>query len=425
MKTKFGTLFSDGELAVLRSKFYYVDQDVHGTKRLFFDNAGGSLRLIKAEEEFHRVDAMPDASEHSNKVALELVELENKARADMRVLFNAKKGAIAVGYTASMLMMDAVEAISAAAKGTNCVTCVLEHPSSFDAMTMYAKKYNRELRVAQANKVTGGIDVDAIISLVDKDTAILSCMSASNISGHVMDIATIAKKARAINPDIFIISDAVQHAPHGALNPEEIGVDAMNFAPYKFFGLRGFALMYLSDRAAALPHHHLLGKGDTDWELGSPCTANYVVISQIMDYVCSIGKAGQPDSADRRTLFEAGMSRIAEHERALLELMLEGTGKQPGLRHINGIRVLMDDPDLNQRDLITGIEFNNMSCSDAVVEMEKRNIVAFERAAASIYSKRMVEQFDSPGVVRLSPLHVNSVADIEEFLSVVQEIASL
>ena len=44
-------------------------------------------------------------------------------------------------------------------------------------MTMYAKKYNRELRVAQANKVTGGIDVDAIISLVDKDTAILSCMT--------------------------------------------------------------------------------------------------------------------------------------------------------------------------------------------------------------------------------------------------------
>jgi hypothetical protein len=44
---------------------------------------------------------------------------------------------------------------------------------------------------------------------VNKNTAILSVMAASNISGHIMDIATIAKEARHINPDMYIISDAV------------------------------------------------------------------------------------------------------------------------------------------------------------------------------------------------------------------------
>ena len=72
--------------------------------------------------------------------------------------------------------------------------------------------------------------------------------------------------------EMYIISDAVQHAPHGVLNPEEIGVDAMNIAPYKFFGCRGFGLMYLSARIKEYPHHKLIGRAADDWEIGSPAT---------------------------------------------------------------------------------------------------------------------------------------------------------
>lgn len=425
MQTKFGKLFDPEELALLRTKFKYVEAQADGKRRIFCDNAGGSLRLLDAEERFHATDLHPDASEHLNTLALELLELENKGREDIRTLFNAKHGAIASGYTASQLMMDAVRVVAENAVGTNVVTTSLEHPSSFDAMTMYAEKYGRELRVAPANPATGGIDTEAVIKLVDKNTAIVSVMAASNISGHVMDLAAIAKKAREINPDVFIISDAVQHAPHGALNPEEDGIDVMNFAPYKFFGLRGFALMYLSDRVKDLPHHRLLGSPSDNWEIGSPCTANFVAMSAIVDYVCAVGSKAAAAGASRRALFEAGMERIAAHERALLELMLEGTEEAAGLRHIPGITVKMDDPDLNQRDLIIGIEFAGLDCVKAREELEKRGVVAFERAANSIYSARMLEQFDSPGVVRMSPLHVNTPEEISFFLRVCAEVAAL
>lgn len=125
------------------------------------------------------------------------------------MIFNCRDGEVATGYTASQLMMYIVRLLSEHAEGTNCVTTILEHPSSFDAMTMYAEKHGRELRVARANPATGGVDVEKILALVDKNTAILSVMAASNISGHIMDIATIAKEARHINPDMYIISDAV------------------------------------------------------------------------------------------------------------------------------------------------------------------------------------------------------------------------
>lgn len=425
MQTKFGNLFDATELNELRKKFKYVDAQANGKKRVFFDNAGGSLRLIDAEERFHAIDLHPDASEHLNTLALELLDIENKGREDIRTLFNAKHGAIATGYTASQLMMEAVRIVSENVKGTNVVTTCLEHPSSFDAMSMYAEKYGRELRVAKANPITGGIDTEEVISLIDKDTAIVSVMAASNISGHIMDIAAIAKQAKAINPDIIVISDAVQHAPHGTIDPENDGIDVMNFAPYKFFCIRGFALMYISDRVKDWPHHRLLGSPSDNWEIGSPGTANFAAMSAIVDYVCGLGTKAAAQAFDRRQLFEAGMKRIADHERALLELMLEGTETAPGLRHIPGINVKMDDPDLNKRDLIIGIEFANMDVVKAREELEKRGVVAFERMGNSIYSARMLEQFNSPGVVRMSPLHVNTPEEITFFLNVCAEVAAL
>lgn len=225
-------MFDAEELAALREKFNYVDTDIKGRHRLFMDNAGGSLRLKAAENEFKRVSEMPDASEHSNELALELLALEDKARIDIKsVIFGAKTGVIYPSYTASQIMMDVARIFADHAKGTNYVTTVLEHPSSFDAMTYNASKHGCELRVAQANPATGGVDAEAVLDLIDENTAVLSCMAASNISGYIYDLKTICKKAREKNPDIFIICDAVQHAPHGTLNPEELGVDMMHFAP--------------------------------------------------------------------------------------------------------------------------------------------------------------------------------------------------
>ena len=426
MSTYSDRMFTEEELAEIRAQFYYVDEDYYGRKRLFFDNAGGSLRLKKAEEAFHRIDSMPDASEHSNSLALELAALEDRGREDIKhVIFNAKSGTIYPTYTASQIAMEMVRVILENAKGTNVVTTMLEHPSVFDAARMYSEKHGMELRVAGVNKETGGVDAETILGLIDENTALLCCMAASNISGYIYETEKICKKAREINPDIYVYIDAVQHAPHGSLDPEKWGADVTSFAPYKFFGVRGFGIAFLSDRVSAFAHHRLLGKAEDDWEIGSPATAQFAVITEIINYVADLGKKAFPEETDRRKLFEAGMQRIADHERGLLWMMLEGTGDVPGLRHIPGVIVQMDGKDLMTRDLILGVEFEHLTCQQAVAEYEKRGVITFERALTSMYSKRMVEAFDSKGMVRLSPLHVNTPAEIRQFLQITQELAAL
>jgi selenocysteine lyase/cysteine desulfurase len=316
-----------------------------------------------------------------------------------------------------------VRAIAENVPGTNMVTTVLEHPSAFDAMSLYAQRLGRELRVAQSNPVTGGVDVEEIVRLVDKDTCLLNVIYASNISGAKLDMAEIVRRAREIKPDLYILVDAVQHAPHGLIDLLKTPVDGINLAPYKFFGCRGSGLSWVSERAAVLPHHKLAGKKPDYWDLGSAAPWQFAVLTEIVDYVCWLG-GHFSDATDRRALFIAGITHIELHERALLALLLDGNANATGMREMKGVNVFLDHEDLTKRDLILGIGFDRIDCTQAVVEYGKRGVTVYERVATSIYSKRMLESFGLAGTVRVSPLHCNSVADIEKFLRITQDIAA-
>lgn len=419
-----GTLFDPQLLEQIRKKFAHIDTDpLTGKKRLFLDNAGGSFRLKSANERFSQIDLIPDHPMRGHETAKHLAEIEQRGINDIRTIFNAKDGAIVPYYTASQAMFNLTAVIAEHIEGTNIVTTDLEHPSAYDAAKFYADKFNKELRIAKTNQVTGGVDVEEITKLIDKDTIFLSVIYASNISGAILDIQTIIEEARKIKPDLYIIVDAVQHAPHGLIDLEKEKVDVINFAPYKFFGVRGVGFAYVSERVTKLPHQRLLGKKDSELDLGSLTPGHYAAVSEIVAYVTWLG-AKFSNSTDQRALYEAGMNAIAAQERALLEVMLNGTDKVKGLRDMPEVTVHLDYEDLSKRDFIVGISIHGIDHLDAVDLYGKENVIVYERLASSIYSKRMLESFNLSGIIRLSPMHCQSVEEIETFLKVTEKIVA-
>jgi selenocysteine lyase/cysteine desulfurase len=417
-----GELFSDALMKEVKSRFHYVDHDMNGRERLFFDNAGGSFRLKAAVDQFARIDALPDCPERIHELAVFLQQVQARGTEDLRTILNARGGSVYASLTASGGMFDMVRAVAENVRGTNMVTTVLEHPSSFDAMSLYAERTGKELRVAKSNPATGGIDVEEIVGLVDENTSLLSVIYASNISGAKLDIHEIVKQALAVKPDLYIVVDAVQHAPHGLIDLQQTPVDGINIAPYKFFGCRGSGMSWLSERASVLPHHKLAGKKKDFWDLGSAAPWQFAVVTEIMNYVCWLGSRFVA-SDDRRTLFASGIQRIELHERALLARMLDGSEGIAGLRQMQGVRVFLDHEDLTKRDLILAIGIEHLEHAQAVHEYEKRGVIVYERVASSLYSKRMLHSFGLEGAVRVSPLHCNSAADIDRFLQITREIS--
>ena len=427
MKISSDKHFFDPQLqSEIRERFCYVDQDHLGRHRQFFENSGGSLRLKEAVEAKARFEQIPDCPERVHDISMTLKEVKARGIADiMEVIFGAKpgEGALVTELTASQCMFQIVRTIMEnAGFGTNAVTTSIEHPSAYDSVELYCRRTGREFRVAQADPAVGGVTNQEILSKIDKDTVLLSVMSASNISGYLFDMETICREARKINPDIYIVSDAVQHIPHGVMDVAALGLDGCNFAPYKTFGIRGCGYGYVSDRVAKMEHHKLLAKPEKEWELGTFPHSNFASISAVVDYVCWIG-SHYTASTERRAQYVAGMDMIHLHEHSLLIYMMEGSDTVPGLRHIPGVQVYLDSADDVDRDLISAIGFEKMDPTSAVAEYYKRGITVFDRVNTSLYSKRIVESLGLTGCIRVSPLHCHDTRDIDEFLRITAEMA--
>ena len=420
-----GQLFSELLSKEIKDKFYHVDIDpISKTKRLFFDNSGGSFRLKAASNIFKELDELPDCPEHGNTTATWLMNVQKEGYRSIETMLNIDTGSIVTSLTASMVMFDIVRTVMENIPGGNVVTTLLEHPSAYDAMVSYAAATGKELRVAKTNPVTGGVDVEDVVKLIDQDTCLLTFMYASNVSGALLDEEKIVAEARKIKPDLYIVADAVQHAPHGIIDVSKVPVDGINFAPYKFFGPRGFGVGYISERLAKLPHNKLIAKPQDYWQLGSPAPAHFAALTEVVNYVCWIGEQFIT-SAERRMLFVEGMNRIKLHERALMHTMLEGTENVEGLRHIDGVNVYLDCEDLTKKDFIMAIGFDTLDYTEAVEHYESQGVVTFERLLSSPYSSRMLESFGLKGAIRVSPIHCHNIQDIEEFLIVTKTLCQI
>ena len=400
-----------------------MDSDSEFGERLFFENSGGSLRLKRCVEKKAEIEAFPDCPERIHARSRYLKSLvERGTREILEIIFGAKGGALITELTASQTMFQLVGMIMENVEGTNAVVSSIEHPSAFDAVEYYCKKTGREMRVVPANKRTGGIDVSEVLKLVDKNTVLLSVMSASNISGNIMNIKEIVKRAREIKPDLYVISDMVQHAPHAKIDVSDLELDGANIAPYKFFGVRGCGFAYVSDRVASLPHHKLIAKPRETFELGTSAPGNFAQMLEIISYVSEIGEhfIGK---RGRKECFDEGMNKIHLAERALLHRMLEGTDTCPGLRHIENVKVFVDTDDLTSHDLIVAMGISGMDFTECVAEYQRRGVTVYERVNTSIYSKRIVEAIGIEGAIRVSPLHCHAKEDIDKFLKITAEIA--
>lgn len=420
-----GQLFDELLSKEIKDKFYHVDVDpINKTKRLFFDNSGGSFRLKAASNAFTKLDELPDCPEHGNTTAKWLMDIQEEGYRSIETILNTNTGSIVTSLTASMVMFDMVRTVIENVPGGNVVTTLLEHPSAYDSMVSYAAATGKELRVAKTNPLTGGVDVEDIIELIDQDTCLLTFMYASNVSGALLDAEKIVVEARKIKPDLYIVVDAVQHAPHGIIDVNKVPVDGINFAPYKFFGPRGFGIGYVSERLAKLPHNKLIAKPNDYWQLGSPAPAHFAAVTEVVNYVCWLGEQFIT-STTRRELFVEGMTRIKLHERALMHAMLEGTENAEGLRHIDGINVYLDCKDLTKKDFIMAIGFDNIDYKKAVEYYEMNGVVTFERLLSSPYSSRMLESFGLRGSIRVSPIHCHNLKDIEKFLEVTKILCQI
>jgi cysteine desulfurase/selenocysteine lyase len=417
-----GVLFSTDLLKQCRSQFSHVEECPFIGPWSFLDSASGALRLKKVSEVVAREVALPYQAARPTKGSEHIMDVIEKGEQDIRLFLGAQSGVIVPRLTATELIFELIDCAVAYYPGTNVVTTKADHPATYDATLSAAQKYDKDWRVAPFELSSGVVRPEAILDLIDENTSVLALVHGANILGSYMDVATIIREARNVNPKICVIIDAVQYAPHAPINIDNMQPDAYVIAPYKAYSRKGIAYAYISDRFSLIPHRKLRGCPANEWEMGTVDQGDYAAWSVLVDYLCWLG-GHFTTKQDRRQLLLAAMNAIRSHEQALLEQLLYGTDQNQGMLAMDNVKTYCMEAGTTNRACLVPFRITNCSTNEALEGYLERHIAVSARWRDS-FSGHILEALDAEDLIRVSACHYNTPQEIDAFLAATKEIAS-
>ena len=416
-------MFSPGFLDEIRQRFLYVDWDPYSGQRVYLEASGGSLRLRSVLETLAKEAAIPDELFRFNPASDYLTKRVEKGIEDVKLFLGVKSGEIIPAHSATQTMFRAIGTITSNIPGTNIVTTELEHPAVLGATNYFAQSTGKEWRLAKLSKEISSVSLDAILEKVDKDTCLLAIQHGSNQTGAINDVKTIIQEARKIKPDLYVLVDAVQYAPHGQIDVEDYGADAYAFGPYKAYCVKGIGFAHISDRLAKLPHENLLGKPDTNWALGSPAHMMYASWSATVDYLCWLG-SHFTESTERRDQIIASKDAIHAHMKALFHRAMYGSERIEGLLDQEHVTVCGMPKNIENRLCIFLFRLRGIDSSTAMERYNQEHGIRLAARIKDAYSTVALEALGWPDAVRLSGAHYNTPGEIDLFLKATKALAS-
>lgn len=410
-------VFSADLIKEIRSQFQNIDSDPITGERIYFENAGGTLKLKSIFPVIDLFTRLPDNAGRRNKTSKEIDRILTKGRDDVALFLGARSGHVISEQSGTGMSFRILSTIARSIKGSNIVTSNLDHPAVYDTCHILAKRHGLECRVAPLDRDTGCVSAPGVSRLIDRDTVMLAIIHASNNIGTVNEVVRIVKDARGIKPDIYIVLDGCQYVSHGVIDVETYGADAWFFDAYKVYSKIGTNFAHISERLSALDRDNLLGKPAGDWDLGTREAAAFACISCVVEYFQWLGSYFTKNKEPREMIL-AAMEAIDDHEKQLIKWMLHGTDNAPGLLSIKNITVYGETSDLSKRQAIFAFNVKNVSSADVVDYLELNGIRVHNRTSDA-YSRHTLEGLGISECVRVSLCHYNTKQEIERFLELI------
>lgn len=404
-----------GLLDRIRDRFAHVEACPFEGPRVFFENAGGALRLKSVIETSAAYAGYPDNQGRDNPASKALMAAIDKGKADMRTFLNAPGGQVFVGESGTEVLFRLIRtAALGAAEGGVMLGSTLEHPASRSAMARWSEVTGRPHLLAVHDDATGTVSLEEYLRHITPEVRVATIVQTSPVTGMSVDVPAIAAAIREKAPDAFIIVDGIQHASHGGIDCAAYGADGYAVSPYKVFSRHGYGVGWASDRLTACTKEQIVGGPETAWELGTRDAGAYATFSDVVDYFDWLGTQVS-DASDRRARIEAAAEAIHAHEAHLMESMLHGTGNLPGLAEMEGI-TLIGGAGTEGREGVVSLTLESMAAGDLVSFLREEGIRVHIRKNDH-YCGNILGPLGLDDCVRVSICHYNSVAEVARFLA--------
>lgn len=289
--------------------------------RIYMDNAATSFpkppRVFQAMTDYaHRLGASPGrgAYAEAREAGERLWECRQRIN---RLVGGTSPAHVVFTLNASDALNLAIRGLLRA--GDHVVTTYMEHNSVLRPLNHLVDTLGiRQTRV-KCDPVTGLVDPDDILRAIEPSTRLIATVHGSNVTGTVQPIRSIGNFAR--ERDIPFLVDAAQTLGHVPLNVEEDIVDLLAFPGHKgLLGPLGTGALYI--RPGIEKRMTTVREGGTGSVSELDVQPEFMPDRFEPGSHNALGLVGLSEGV--QWLLDRGLNTIADHEHALIDIMLTG-----------------------------------------------------------------------------------------------------
>jgi cysteine desulfurase/selenocysteine lyase len=285
-------------------------------------------------------------------------------------------------------------------KGDLIVLTEMEHHSNMVPWQILAEERGVRLAFVEVTE-EGLLDLSSFHDLLEDKPRLVAFTHMSNMLGTINPVKEMTRLAHDTGAVVLI--DGAQSVPHLPVNVSDIGADFYAFSAHKMCGPTGIGVLYgREDLLEEMPP--FLGGGDMikrvwletftvndlphKFEAGTPPIAEAIGFGAAIDFLTDIG-----------------MQTVHQHEKLLIERVLDRLEEVPGVR--------VYGPGVEHRGGVASFSFEGVHPHDVAQILDDQGIAvrAGHHCAMPIH-----EKFGLPATTRASFYLYNSVEEVDSLI---------
>ncbi len=407
-------------LDVIRAHFPALSSDT-----IYFDNPGGTQIAREVLERIQQYLYYTNANHGGEfRTSRESDATVAEARLAVAEFLNAARPEeIVFGPNMTTLTLSISRSLARTLQpGDELVVTRLDHDGNVAPWLLIAEDRGCSVRWVDIHEEDCTLDMADLERQITERTKIVAVGYASNAVGTINDVRRAVKLAHQVGAICFV--DAVQYAPHKAIDVQALDCDLLACSAYKFFGPH-LGILYgkyeLLDKLTAYKVRPASNLPPDKFETGTQSFEAIAGTLGAMEYFEWVGKTFgsafaktyQDTFSGRRLALKQGMAAIAAYELELNHSLLEGLGSIPGLQ----IRGITSPHSLDKRVPTFSFTLQDWSPQAIAEAMDGEGINVWN---GNFYALSVTERLgleEQGGLLRVGLAHYNTQAEIDRLVT--------
>lgn len=314
-------------------------------------------------------------------------------------------------------------------EGDNILVTRLDHDANISPWMLIAEDKGCNLIWVDMDVEQGTLDLADFARALEQKPKIAAFGYASNLLGTVNPVTQLTKMAKEVGALVYI--DAVQYAPHGPIDVQDIGCDFLVCSSYKFFGPHTGTLYGRYDLLNELKAYKVRPAGNElpyKFETGTQNHEGIAGVLGALEYLEWLGKEFGADQepawkeagfSGRRLELKKGMSAMQAYESELSRELIRIIESVPGTR-IHGITDLNR---LHERVPTVSFTLEGKYPEQVATEIGKHNIYVWNGHNYALAIVERLGLLEAGGMIRVGPVHYNTKEELQKFGEVLKKVA--